>query len=84
MPHRLLATMLVFLLAGIPVPARSAGTLNLLAVSTVMQVSGAHFNAATVSAGATIYDGDGCPPMPTALSNSTVPRHWFIGLAPAG
>ena len=59
MPHRLLATMLVFLLVGIPVPARSAGTPNLLTVGTVTQASGAHFNAATVSAGATIYDGDG-------------------------
>ena len=59
MPHRLLATMLVFLLVGIPVPARSAGTPNLLALGTVTQASGAHFNAATVSAGATIYDGDG-------------------------
>jgi hypothetical protein len=51
--------MLVFLLAGIPLPARPAGTPNLIPLGTVTQASGAHFNAAKVSAGATIYDGDG-------------------------
>jgi hypothetical protein len=50
---------LVFLLAGIPLPARPAGTPNVLPLGTVTQASGAHFNSATVSAGATIYDGDG-------------------------
>lgn len=51
--------MLVFLLTGIPLPARPAGTPNLLPLGIVTQASGAHFNAAKVSAGATIYDGDG-------------------------
>ncbi len=51
--------MLVFLLAGIPLPARPAGTPNVLPLGIVTQASGAHFNAAKVSAGATIYDGDG-------------------------
>src|SRR6266513_1708164 len=54
-----LATILVFLLAGIPLPARPAGTPNLLPLGVVTQASGAHFRAAKVSAGATIYDGDG-------------------------
>jgi hypothetical protein len=51
--------MLVFLLAGIPLPAKPAGTPNLLPLGVVTQASSAHFNAAKVSAGATIYDGDG-------------------------
>jgi hypothetical protein len=59
MPRRALATFLVFLMAGIPVPARSAATPHLLPLGTVTQATGAHFNAARVSAGATIYDGDG-------------------------
>jgi hypothetical protein len=59
MPRRALATMLVFLLAGIPVPARPAATPNVLPLGTVTQASSAHFNSAKVSAGATIYDGDG-------------------------
>jgi len=60
MSRRALATILMLLLAGtIPVPARSAGNPNLLPVGTVTQASRAHFNAASVSAGATIYDGDG-------------------------
>jgi len=59
MPRRALATILVFLLAGMPLPARPAGTPNLLPLGVVTQASGAHFNAAKVSAGATIYDGDG-------------------------
>jgi hypothetical protein len=58
MSRRALATMLVFLLAGIPVPARPAVP-NLLPLGKVTQASRAHFNAATVTAGATIYDGDG-------------------------
>jgi len=58
MPRRALPTMLVFLLAGIPVFARPAGTSNLLPLGVVTQASGAHFNAAKVSAGATIYEGD--------------------------
>ena len=59
MPRRALATMLVFLLAGIPLPARAADAPNLLPLGVVTQASGAHFKAAKVSAGATIYDGDG-------------------------
>ncbi|HKV61013.1 MAG TPA: hypothetical protein VJO16_03805 [Candidatus Acidoferrum sp.] len=60
MPRRTLAMILVFLLAGgIPVCARSAGNPSLLPVGTVTQASRAHFNTASVSAGATIYDGDG-------------------------
>jgi hypothetical protein len=59
MPRRALATMLVFLLAGIPLPARPASTPNLIPLGIVTQASGAHFNAAKISAGATIYDGDG-------------------------
>jgi hypothetical protein len=59
MPRRALATILVFLLAGISVPARPVGAPDLLPLGTVTQASGAHFNAAKVSAGATIYDGDG-------------------------
>src|SRR6267143_6305462 len=59
MPRRALATTLVFLLAGIPLPAKPAGAPNLLPLGTVTQASRAHFNAAGVTAGATIYDGDG-------------------------
>jgi hypothetical protein len=58
MLRRALATMLVLLLAGIPLPAWPAATPNLLPLGIVTQASRAHFNAATVSAGATIYDGD--------------------------
>src|SRR5437879_1007020 len=53
-----LAKIPVFLLAGIPLPARPAGTPSLLPLGVVTQASGAHFRAARVS-GATIYDGDG-------------------------
>ena len=59
MPRRTLATILAFLLAGIPAPARSAANPNLLPVGTVTQASRAHFNTASVTAGATIYEGDG-------------------------
>jgi len=58
MLRRVLATMFVFLLAGISLPARPAGTPNVLPLGIVTQASGAHFYAAKVSAGATIYDGD--------------------------
>ena len=51
--------MLVFLLAGIPLPARPADARNLLPLGVLMQASGAHFKAAKASAGATVYDGDG-------------------------
>src|SRR2546423_1260035 len=59
MPRRAWATLLVFLLAGPPLPARAAGPPNLLPLGVVTQASGAHFNAAKVSLGSTIYDGDG-------------------------
>jgi hypothetical protein len=59
MPRRTLAAMVVFLLSGIPLPAGPARAANLLPLGVVTQASGAHFNAARVSAGATIYDGDG-------------------------
>lgn len=59
MSRRALATVLVFLLSGIPVPARSASTANLVPVGTVTQATRAHFNASNVTAGSTIYDGDG-------------------------
>jgi hypothetical protein len=59
MPRRALATMIVFLLAGIPAPVRSAAATSLLPVGTVTQASRAHFNTASVTAGSTIYDGDG-------------------------
>src|SRR5207253_2514312 len=49
----------VFLLAGVPLPGRPALTPNLLPLGVVTQASDAHFNSAKVSAGATIYDGDG-------------------------
>jgi hypothetical protein len=59
MSRRALATVLVYLLAGIPLPARPAGAPNVLPLGIVTQASRAHFNAANVSTGATIYDGDG-------------------------
>ena len=59
MLRRTLAAMLAFLLVGIPLPARTAGPANSLPLGVVTQASGAHFNAAKVSAGATIYEGDG-------------------------
>jgi hypothetical protein len=58
MPRRALAMMLVFLLAGFPLLGKPTATPNLLPLGVVTQTSGAHFNAAKVSAGATIYDGD--------------------------
>jgi hypothetical protein len=59
MSRRALATVLVYLLAGIPLPARPAGAPNVLPLGIVTQASRAHFNAANASTGATIYDGDG-------------------------
>jgi hypothetical protein len=47
------------LLAGVPLPAKPAATAKLLPLGVVTLASGAHFNAAKVSAGATIFDGDG-------------------------
>jgi len=46
---------LAFFLVGIPLPARPAG---IPALGVVTQASAAHFNAARVSEGATVYDGD--------------------------
>src|SRR2546430_323290 len=59
MRRRTLASMLMILLAGISLPASPAGTPNVLPLGVVTQASGAHFKAAKISAGATIYDGDG-------------------------
>lgn len=58
MPRRAVATILVFLLAGILLPARPAGTPTVPPLGIVTQATSAHFNAARVSSGATIYDGD--------------------------
>jgi hypothetical protein len=55
MRRRILAMTLAFFLVGIPLPARPAG---IPALGVVTQASAAHFNAARVSAGATVYDGD--------------------------
>ena len=59
MRRRAQPSMLMILLAGIPLPAGLAGTPNVLPLGVVTQASGAHFKAAKISAGATIYDGDG-------------------------
>ena len=59
MLRRVLTMILVLLLTGIALPARPSGSPNLPPIGTVTQASGAHFNVATVSAGATVYDGDG-------------------------
>jgi hypothetical protein len=53
--RRSLAIALAFLLTGISLPARPAG---IAALGVVTQASGAHYNAASVSTGATVYDGD--------------------------
>jgi len=55
MRRRILAITLAFFLVGIPLPARPAG---IAALGVVTQASAAYFNAARVSAGATVYDGD--------------------------
>ena len=59
MPRRTLAAMLAFLLVGLPLPVLAAGAANQLPLGVVTQASSAHFNAANLSAGATIYEGDG-------------------------
>jgi len=55
MGRRILAMTLAFFLTGIGLPARPAGMAPL---GVVTQASGAHYNAARVSTGATVYDGD--------------------------
>jgi hypothetical protein len=55
MRRRILAMTLAFFLVGIPLHTRSAG---IPALGVVTQASFAHFNAAKVSAGTTVYDGD--------------------------
>ena len=55
MCRRILAMTLAFILVGIALPARPAG---IPALGVITQASGAHFNAARVLAGATVYDGD--------------------------
>jgi hypothetical protein len=59
MLRRALATVLVYLLAGIPLPARPGGAPNIVPLGIVTQASRAYFKATGVSTGATIYDGDG-------------------------
>jgi hypothetical protein len=55
MRRRILAMTLAFLLVSISLSARPAG---IPALGVLTQASAAHFNAARVSAGATVYDGD--------------------------
>jgi hypothetical protein len=55
MCHRILAMTLAFSLTGVSLPARPAG---MTALGVVTEASGAHYNAARVSTGATVYDGD--------------------------
>jgi hypothetical protein len=55
MCRRVLALTLAFLLTGISLPARPVG---ISALGVVTQASGAHYNAASASTGATVYDGD--------------------------
>lgn len=52
MPRRTLATILVFLLVGIPLLGQSAP------LGVVTQSSGGHLNSAAATVGATIYNGD--------------------------
>jgi len=58
MSRRALAAILVFLLMGVPAPVRPASAAP-ISLGTVTQASFARFNGGSVSAGATIYDGDG-------------------------
>jgi hypothetical protein len=53
--RRILATTLAFLLLCLSLPARPAGSAVL---GVVTQSSAAHYNAANVSTGASVYDGD--------------------------
>jgi hypothetical protein len=55
MCRRILAMTLAFLLTGFSMPARPAG---IAALGVVTQASAAHYNASSVSTGATVYDGD--------------------------
>jgi hypothetical protein len=55
MGRHILAMTLAFLLTGVSLPARPAG---MAALGVVTQASGAHYNAARVSTGTTVYDGD--------------------------
>jgi hypothetical protein len=52
MGRRFLATVLVCLLAGIPLPGQTT------ALGVVTQSTGGHLSTAAASAGATVYDGD--------------------------
>jgi hypothetical protein len=52
MPRRTLATMLVLLLASIPLPGQTAS------LGVITQSTGGRLNNAAASAGTTIYDGD--------------------------
>jgi hypothetical protein len=64
MCRRILAMTLAFLVTGVAVPARPAG---IAALGVVTQASGAHYNAARVSTGATVYDGDRLSTEPEGL-----------------
>jgi hypothetical protein len=52
MPRRVLATMLVFLLAGIPMFGQTTS------LGVVTQSSGGHLNSSVATVGATIFNGD--------------------------
>ena len=52
MPRRTLATLLVFLLAGIPLPGQ------IVSLGVITQSTSGHINNAAASAGTTIYDSD--------------------------
>jgi len=56
--QRLSAMTLTFFLSCCPLLARRAGASKALVLGTITQASGAHFNAASASAGGTVYDGD--------------------------
>jgi hypothetical protein len=62
--RRSLAMALAFLLTGISLPARPAG---MAALGVVTQASAAHYNAGSVSTGATVYDGDRLSTEPEGL-----------------
>ena len=68
MPRRVLATMLVFLLAGIPLLGQTTS------LGVVTQSSGGHLNSTVATVGATIFNGD--------LLNTEAPGTWECVPAP--
>ncbi len=58
MPRRITAFLLGFVLLGVPSLASPFSTANLSPLGVVTQAQNAHFNAAKLSEGATVYDGD--------------------------